>query len=90
MTVEIRKGIDSGDSNSNIRRFSVRAVKGLDPSRSTQPTHTSGRVAPEQLSCMTDLGTIFVELGLTQYLDAFVEQGFDTWETILDITESDL
>jgi hypothetical protein len=33
---------------------------------------------------------IFGELGITQYLDAFLEQGFDTWETILDITESDL
>ncbi|KAL0475668.1 hypothetical protein QR685DRAFT_550231 [Neurospora intermedia] len=33
---------------------------------------------------------IFGELGISQYLDAFVEQGFDTWETILDITESDL
>ncbi|KAK3310078.1 uncharacterized protein B0T15DRAFT_23298 [Chaetomium strumarium] len=33
---------------------------------------------------------IFGELGITQYLDAFIEQGFDTWETILDITESDL
>ncbi|KAM0509314.1 hypothetical protein ACHAP6_000378 [Verticillium nonalfalfae] len=36
------------------------------------------------------LGTIFVELGILQYLDTFVEQGFDTWATILDITESDL
>lgn len=34
--------------------------------------------------------TIFGELGITQYLDTFLEQGFDTWETILDITESDL
>lgn len=39
---------------------------------------------------MSELGAIFVELGLAQYLDAFVEQGFDTWDTILDITESDL
>ncbi|KAJ4394583.1 hypothetical protein N0V93_003802 [Gnomoniopsis smithogilvyi] len=36
------------------------------------------------------LDEIFGELGITQYLDAFVDQGFDTWETILDITESDL
>lgn len=34
--------------------------------------------------------TIFGELGLTQYLDAFIEQGFDAWEIILDIQESDL
>lgn len=30
------------------------------------------------------------ELQLSQYYEAFVDQGFDTWETILDITESDL
>lgn len=38
---------------------------------------------------MTDLGGIFAELGISQYLKEFLEQGFDTWETILDITESD-
>lgn len=37
-----------------------------------------------------DLETIFRELGIPQYLDTFVEQGFDTWDTILDIQESDL
>lgn len=36
------------------------------------------------------LEAIFGELGITQYLDSFLEQGFDSWETILDITESDL
>ncbi|KXH61141.1 HMG box protein [Colletotrichum salicis] len=36
------------------------------------------------------LDGIFAELGISQYLDFFLEQGFDTWETILDITESDL
>jgi len=36
------------------------------------------------------LESIFGELGLSQYLNTFVDQGFDTWETILDITESDL
>lgn len=39
---------------------------------------------------MTELADIFDELGLTQYLDSFLEQGFDTWDTILDITEPDL
>ena len=38
----------------------------------------------------SQLETIFGELGISQYLHAFVDQGFDTWETILDITESDL
>nr|XP_036580622.1 HMG box protein [Colletotrichum truncatum]KAF6788617.1 HMG box protein [Colletotrichum truncatum] len=37
-----------------------------------------------------ELESIFSELGISQYLDTFLEQGFDTWETILDITESDL
>lgn len=37
-----------------------------------------------------ELDSIFAELGLSQYLDAFVDQGFDTWDTILDIQESDL
>ncbi len=40
--------------------------------------------------CMTELDEIFVDLGLSQYLEVFIEHGFDTWETILDITESDL
>ncbi|RSL38387.1 hypothetical protein CEP53_014912 [Fusarium sp. AF-6] len=38
----------------------------------------------------SDLEKIFGELGLTQYLDTFVEQGFDEWDIILDIQESDL
>ncbi|KFY35943.1 hypothetical protein V494_05462 [Pseudogymnoascus sp. VKM F-4513 (FW-928)] len=38
---------------------------------------------------MTILAEIFDELGITQYLDSFLDQGFDTWETILDITEPD-
>ncbi|KAI5850154.1 hypothetical protein GGS23DRAFT_598201 [Durotheca rogersii] len=39
---------------------------------------------------MNSLEAIFGELGISQYLDAFVDQGFDSWDTILDITESDL
>ncbi|CZR69580.1 uncharacterized protein PAC_19480 [Phialocephala subalpina] len=38
---------------------------------------------------MTELGNIFAKLGVSQHLYDFLEQGFDTWETILDITESD-
>ncbi|CAM1506558.1 Fc.00g061990.m01.CDS01 [Cosmosporella sp. VM-42] len=38
----------------------------------------------------SELETIFGDLGLAQYLDTFVEQGFDAWDTILDIQESDL
>jgi hypothetical protein len=38
---------------------------------------------------MTQLGNIFAELGISEYLQYFIDQGFDTWDTILDITESD-
>ncbi|KAG4415001.1 hypothetical protein IFR04_011875 [Cadophora malorum] len=38
---------------------------------------------------MTELASIFAELGISHYLHDFIEQGFDTWDTILDITESD-
>ena len=38
----------------------------------------------------SELETIFGDLGLAQYLDTFVEQGFDAWDIILDIQESDL
>ena len=37
-----------------------------------------------------DLDKVFAGLGLSQYLDTFVDQGFDAWDTILDIQESDL
>ena len=39
---------------------------------------------------MTDLKSIFTGLGLERYLDAFITEGFDTWETVLDIQEGDL
>ena len=39
---------------------------------------------------MTDLGPILERLGLSQYLTAFIGEGFDTWETLLDIQENDL
>ncbi|KAF2440972.1 hypothetical protein P171DRAFT_488550 [Karstenula rhodostoma CBS 690.94] len=39
---------------------------------------------------MSDLAERLSRLGLSQYLEAFVSEGFDTWETVLDITESDL
>jgi hypothetical protein len=34
---------------------------------------------------MTELEDILAELGLSMYLHDFLEQGFDTWYTILDI-----
>ena len=39
---------------------------------------------------MTDLYPIFSRLGLAQYVERFSEEGFETWEIVLDITESDL
>jgi hypothetical protein len=39
---------------------------------------------------MTNLGSVLGRLGLDQYQDALVEEGFDTWETVLDIQETDL
>jgi len=39
---------------------------------------------------MTDLRELLFRLGLEQYIERFTDEGFDTWETVLDITESDL
>jgi hypothetical protein len=39
---------------------------------------------------MTDLAEELVRLGLSEYSEILVAEGFDTWETVLDITESDL
>ncbi|KAM7223232.1 hypothetical protein V8F06_001445 [Rhypophila decipiens] len=39
---------------------------------------------------MQQLELVLGELGITQYLDAFIDQGFDSWDTVLDITEGDL
>jgi len=72
----------------------------LDPQRSVPEGFTPdttdksiyclpGRSDPEATCRMTELGDIFADLGISHYLSDFVEQGFDTWDTILDITESD-
>jgi hypothetical protein len=39
---------------------------------------------------MPELKDMCAELGISHRLRDFVEHGFDTWHTILDITESDL
>jgi hypothetical protein len=39
---------------------------------------------------MSDLASQLERLGLERYLDSFVGEGFDTWETLTDIQESDL
>ncbi|KEF62769.1 uncharacterized protein A1O9_00742 [Exophiala aquamarina CBS 119918] len=38
---------------------------------------------------MTDIAPYLERLGLEQYFDAFIGEGFDTWETVLDIQETD-
>ena len=38
----------------------------------------------------SELKERLARLGLAQYSEVFVTEGFDTWETVLDITESDL
>jgi hypothetical protein len=37
-----------------------------------------------------DLGTVLARLGLDQYEQRLVENGFETWETVTSITEADL
>jgi SAM domain (Sterile alpha motif) len=39
---------------------------------------------------MTDLASRLESLGLSQYLESFISEGFDTWEILLDVQESDL
>lgn len=39
---------------------------------------------------MSDLRSRLARLGLSEYTEAFAAEGFDTWDTVLDITESDL
>ena len=39
---------------------------------------------------MSDLVGHLERLGLEQYLDQFIGEGFDTWDTLTDIQESDL
>lgn len=39
---------------------------------------------------MTDFHNRLARMGLSEYAQRFVDEGFDTWETLLDIQESDL
>ena len=39
---------------------------------------------------MSDLELTLTWLGIDCYLDIFLEAGFDSWETVLEITENDL
>ncbi|KAI9640927.1 hypothetical protein NHQ30_010768 [Ciborinia camelliae] len=66
-----------------------RSGEGIHHRKQETLTNISGHEDPETACCMTDLSEIFAELGISQYLQNFKEQGFDSWDTILDITESD-
>jgi hypothetical protein len=50
---------------------------------STPPSSTSSASTPV-------LSEVLGRLGLPDYLDVLIENGFHTWETVLDITEDDL
>ncbi|PGH28196.1 hypothetical protein AJ80_00086 [Polytolypa hystricis UAMH7299] len=39
---------------------------------------------------MADLATVLNELGMAQYFSNFIENGFENWKDVLDITEFDL
>ena len=39
---------------------------------------------------MSDLAPHLERLGLEQYLDVLIGEGFDSWDTLTDIQETDL
>ena len=39
---------------------------------------------------MGDLELTLTWLGMDRYLERFIDAGFDSWETVLEITENDL
>jgi len=39
---------------------------------------------------MSSLESILEKLGLAEYLPGLLNEGFNKWETVLDITETDL
>jgi len=40
-----------------------------------------------QTRWMSELGDILEEIGLSQYLESFIEHGFNNWEAVAGITE---
>jgi len=39
---------------------------------------------------MSEVREILARLGLSEYVDVFIAEGFDTWDILTDTTESDL
>lgn len=44
----------------------------------------------DQAKMVMGVKHIFARLNLTQYLDRFIEEGFDSWDAVCQITEADL
>lgn len=58
-------------------------------SHPTDVTHVMAISSPSSPS-MPELSVILERLGLTEYLQVLCENGFHSWETVVDITEEDL
>jgi hypothetical protein len=61
----------------------------LPSSHTTDVTHVMSIASPASLT-MPELNEVLERLGLTQYLQPLSENGFHSWETVVDITEHDL
>jgi hypothetical protein len=44
----------------------------------------------EVSSAMDHLADVLQSLGISEYLDRFIDAGFSTWEALLEITEDEL
>jgi len=60
------------------------------PRSQSRSLHHDNNAAAPTPSYMSDLRDRLARLGLSQYYQVFAAEGFDTWDTVLDITESDL
>lgn len=78
-----------GGNQSSIEGLSTASRRSLKIKSLAHNKRNTWMLGSSQSCCMTDLREIFAELGIPQYLQDFLDQGFDTWDTILDITESD-
>lgn len=47
-------------------------------------------ISASELATMPVLTEVLERLGLTEYNDALIENGFHNWETVLDVTEDDM
>lgn len=61
-----------------------------EPSINHRRFQFPGRGNNFAVSMTQALHDVFSGLEMIQYLGAFLDQGFDTWDSVLDITEQDL